>query len=503
MMNTHRFFVLTLVIALPIILLASIDHAVAAWSGSRMRALHPTTMDDPLTFYWDYDGDQQAEDGLGYSVGAAGDVNNDGYDDIIVGAPVYSDTVYREGVAFVFYGSEGGLSNTPDWWVGSGQQGARFGVSVGTAGDVNGDGYDDVVIGAPEYTQGIQYQSKEGQVYVFYGSADGLSTTPDWILAGDQSNALLGASVGTAGDVNNDGYDDIIVGAPQYDNGEKNEGRAYVFLGFGDSGQTVRLFWSEEGNQAEAKFGTSVGAAGDVNNDSYDDVIVGAPRYDNGETDEGAAFVFYGATSGLTVTSYTLVDGDQPEAEFGKSVGTAGDVNGDGYADVIVGAPVYSNTVDLVGAAFAFHGSASGLSVTPTWMFKGWQANSRFGNSVSTAGDVNGDTYDDVVVGAYIYSLGGISPTNEGAVFAFSGSDTGLLPSVYWSGWGGKHETEFGYSVGAAGDVNGDTWADVIIGAPHFRKNKIICGQAVVYKGVKDSPVFYIYLPLLLRITPS
>jgi hypothetical protein len=157
-----------------------------------------------------------------------------------------------------------------------------------------------------------------------------------------------------------------------------------------------------------------------------------------------------------------------------------------------------------VGAAFAYHGSASGLSITPTWMFEGWQTYARFGKSVSTAGDVNGDGYDDVVVGAPIYSLGGISPTKEGAVFAFSGSGAGLLRTVFWSGWGGKHETEFGYSVSAAGDVNGDTWADIVIGAPHFRKNRIICGQAVVYRGVKDSPVFlfHTYLPLLLRASP-
>ncbi|MCP4543961.1 MAG: hypothetical protein GY832_43155 [Chloroflexi bacterium] len=506
MMNTRRALILILVIGLPIILVLCTSHTVAAWSSPHTLALRPVTADVPLTSYWEHSGDQQAEDGLGYAVGTAGDVNNDGYDDIIVGAPVYSDTVYREGVAFVFYGgpdTKGGLSDSPNWHFGSGQQGARFGASVGTAGDVNGDGYDDVVIGAPEYTQGIPQQAKEGQVYVFYGSADGLSATPDWVLAGDQGNALFGASVGTAGDVNNDGYDDIIVGEPQYDNGEQNEGRVYVFFGFGDGGQTVRLFWSVEGNQIKAKFGASVGAAGDVNNDGYDDVLIGAPQYDNGEIDEGAVFVFYGATNGLTVTSHTLLDSDQPEAEFGTSVSTAGDVNDDGYADVIVGAPVYSNTFSLVGAAFAFHGSASGLSITPTWMIEGWYADTRFGHSVSTAGDVNGDNYDDVVIGAYMYSAGGISPTKEGAVFAFSGSNTGLLSSVFWSGWGDKHETEFAYSVGAAGDVNGDAQADIIIGAPHYKKNKIICGQAVVYRGVKDTPKLYIYLPLLLRISSS
>ncbi|MEE9617809.1 MAG: integrin alpha, partial [Anaerolineae bacterium] len=299
-MNMQRFLVLVLVVVGLMTSVTSANHTTAASSRPSALASDMMTTDVPVTIAslvsdWTYDGDQQGAQ-VGYAVGTAGDVNGDGYDDVIVGAPLYSDTTSNEGVAFVFYGSESGLSTDHDWKAGSGQQGARFGAAVGTAGDVNDDGYDDVIVGAYAYTKGQQGQSEEGRVYVFYGSVSGLSTTPDWILEGDQSQAHFGTSVGTAGDVNNDGYDDIIVGAPQHDNGETNEGRAYVFLGFED-GQTTTLFWSAEGDQAYALFGASVGMAGDVNDDGYGDVIVGAPRYDHDEKDEGAAFVFYGSDS--------------------------------------------------------------------------------------------------------------------------------------------------------------------------------------------------------------
>jgi hypothetical protein len=389
------------------------------------------------------------------------------------------------------------VSDSPGWQVGGGQTGSRFGASVGTAGDVNNDGYDDVIVGAPEYTIGIQGQSREGRAYVFYGAENGLSTTPGWIIEGSQSNEHLGTAVGTAGDVNGDNYDDIIVGAPQYSNGETNEGRVYVFLGFG-GGQTTSLFWSAESDHAQALFGASVGTAGDVNDDTYDDVVIGAPYYNDGESDVGAAFVFYGSTDVLSVTS-VITCGGCTDAHFGTSVGTAGDVNGDGYDDVIVGAPAYSNTVGSVGAAFVFDGSASGLIITPTWMFEGNQVNAYFGISVGTAGDMNGDAYDDVVIGEYKYWG---DKKEQGAIYVFCGSGSGLDQIACGAGQGDKHETWFGYSTGTAGDVNGDDCDDVIVGAPEYmRDNKTKYGRTVVYHGKKDPPRFYIYLPLLLRVS--
>jgi len=284
---------------------------------------------------WSIIGDQPGVE-FGYSVATAGDVNGDGYADVIVGAPMYDNGTDNEGAVFVFYGSPAGLSTTPDWTVGSGQKGARFGHSVGTAGDVNGDGCDDVIVGAYRYRSD---GPEAGRAYVFLGSKDdGLSTSPDWTFDGAHSYAHLGISVGTAGDVNSDTYADIIVGASFYTNDQSAEGAAYVFYG-SPSGPMTTPHWMVEGDQANALFGAAVGTAGDVNGDGYGDVIVGAPQHDNGETDEGAVFVFYGSDSGLSTSHNWTVDSDQAEAEFGASVGTAGDTNGDDCSDIIVGAP--------------------------------------------------------------------------------------------------------------------------------------------------------------------
>jgi hypothetical protein len=278
-------------------------------------------------------------------------------------------------------------------------------------------------------------------------------------------------------------------------------GKAYVFLGF-ETGQTTTLFWPAEGDQAAADFGAAVGTIGDVNGDGYDDVIVGAPQYDNGEQDEGVAFVYLGSGEAMSST-YWLLEIDQPRAGFGTSVRTAGDVNGDDYDDVIVGAPVYSDTTGSVGGAFAYYGSASGLSITPTWTLLGDRPGSEFGTSVGTAGDVNKDGYDDVIIGAPQYELDQEDPgfqKEEGFAFVFVGSASGLSEVVYWSGEGNKQGTDFGYSAGTAGDVNGDGCADVIVGAPQYMSaSKTLLGRVFVYHGGEDPVYYYIYLPLTLR----
>jgi hypothetical protein len=174
--------------------------------------------------------------------------------------------------------------------------------------------------------------------------------------------------VGTAGDVNGDGYADVIVGAGRYDNGETDEGRTYVYHG-STIGLNTTAAWTAEGDQVEAYFGYSVGTAGDVNGDGYADVIVGAGRYDNGQTDEGRTYVYHGSTTGLNTTAAWTAEGDQVGANFGYPVRTAGDVNGDGYADVIIGAYYYDNGEVDEGAAFLYYGNGGdGLDVTPRQM---------------------------------------------------------------------------------------------------------------------------------------
>jgi hypothetical protein len=280
-------------------------------------------------------------------VATAGDVNGDGFSDVIVGAHAYSNGEDIEGRAFVYHGSAAGLATTPAWTAEGNQDFAYFGGSVATAGDVNGDGYSDVIVGA----------ATVGRAFVYHGSGAGLATTAAWTAESNQAFAGFGGSVATAGDVNGDGFSDVIVGAGGYDNGEANEGRAFVYHGSG-AGLATTAAWTAEGNQDFADFGFSVATAGDVNGDGFSDVIVGARTYDNGEANEGRAFVYHGSAAGLATTSDWSAESDQADADFGW-VATAGDVNGDGFSDVIVGAPRYDNGETDEGRAFVYHGSAT------------------------------------------------------------------------------------------------------------------------------------------------
>jgi hypothetical protein len=171
-----------------------------------------------------------------------------------------------------------------------------------------------------------------------------------------------------------------------YDNGEMNEGRAYVYLGSA-TGLDALPAWTAEGDQTRAEFGNSVASAGGVNGDGYDDVVVGVPSYDNDLTDEGRAYLYLGSVAGLSRTAAWTAEGNQASGDFGSSVATPGDVNGDGY-DVAVGARLYTHGQMWEGRAAVFFGSPRGLRPAPTLVAEGDQANAYFGGSVNTAGDL-------------------------------------------------------------------------------------------------------------------
>jgi uncharacterized repeat protein (TIGR01451 family) len=294
------------------------------------------------------------------TVGTAGDVNGDGYADVLVTSLYYTNGQFQEGNAYVYHGSATGLSLTPAWTDEGDGTVALFGVSAGTAGDVNGDGYSDIIIGADYWDTGM------GQAYVYYGSASGLSINPDWNVQDSQSASLFGNWVGTAGDVNGDGYADVIVAAPRHSNGESMEGRAYVYHGSA-SGLNLTPDWWVESNQVYVELGLSASTAGDVNGDGYADILIIARRYDNGENDEGQAYLYHGSSAGVSSAPAWIIESDQADALLGNSAsGTAGDVNGDGYADIIIGAGDYDNGLVNEGIAFVYYGnSGAGLSLNP------------------------------------------------------------------------------------------------------------------------------------------
>ncbi len=321
-----------------------------------------------------------------------------------------------------------------------------------------------------------------------------VSALPDAILQADQASAQLGLSVAGAGDVNGDGYADVIVGAPYFDAGQVDEGAAFVFLGGPNgipNGNPSTASATLQSDQASAYLGYSVAAAGDVNGDGYADVIVGAPNYDAGQADEGAAFVFLGGASGIPsgspATASATLQSNQVNAQLGVSVAGAGDVNGDGYADVVVGAGLYDAGQTDEGAAFVFMGGPSGIpNGNPATAAATLQSDQASANlvTVAGAGDVNGDGFDDVIVGADSYDAG---QTDEGAAFVFLGGPNGIpsgnpttasatiqsnQASAYLAG-----------GLAGAGDVNGDGYDDVIVGAGGYDAGQTDEGAAFVFLG--------------------
>jgi FG-GAP-like repeat/FG-GAP repeat len=432
-------------------------------SGRPTSATQPEEI--PLGFpNWGVEGDKPLAE-LGQSVSSAGDVNGDGFDDVIVGAHGYSHGYPYEGSALAYLGSGSGLSRTPAWVATGGKKYAGLGDSVAGAGDVNGDGYDDVIV-----------STVLGQVFGFLGSASGLSPTADWVVTGEQPEDGFGGAIGTAGDVNGDGYDDVVIGAPSHDGEASWDGRAYLYLG-SPTGSQMTPAWTADGGKAGASFGFSVLTAGDVNGDGYDDVVIGAITYSDDQDNEGRAYVFDGSAAGLSEAPSWIAEGNQETALFGISVGTAGDTNADGYDDVIVGATNIDGEVEGQGRAFVYRGSAGGLSSIPAWTVDGDdEVNAEFGFSVATAGDVNRDGFDDVVVGEPYYG------NVVGSAFLFlgptprAGDDALVLQPKHGGGF-------MGCSVATAGDVNGDGRADVLVGAKWWDDGQDDEGVVFAYYG--------------------
>ncbi|MBW4679740.1 MAG: putative Ig domain-containing protein [Microcoleus vaginatus WJT46-NPBG5] len=444
---------------------------------------------------------QAAFEWAGFSVNGAGDVNGDGFADVIIGAPYAAAPGLQSGKSYVVFG---GPSGTTGGFVINGQaEGDRSGFSVSGAGDVNGDGLADLIIGADRADpSGLS----SGRSYVVFGKANNtavnlaaVAANPGnggFVINGNSIGIRSGASVNSAGDVNGDGLDDLIVGAPDFGrdangNGalDRNEivgsGRAYVV--FGKRANTVPVSLNDISNgtggfaitseAAGDQAGISVSSAGDLNGDGLADLIVGAEWADpNGNYAGGRAYVVYGKANNTTAVALTAVtgnaggfaiNGQATNDRLGRSVSEAGDVNGDGYADVIVGAYNADPNQTSPGRSYVVFGGPSGNNGGFT--INGETAGDHAGISVSSAGDVNGDGLDDLIVGARWADPNGAYSGKSYVVFGKT-DNTAVNLSAVAAGVGGfalngASATDLsGRSVSGAGDLNGDGFADLIVG---------------------------------------
>ena len=448
---------------------------------------------------------EAAQDSLHVLPWVLGDVNGDSQVDILAGAPWNDTGDVDAGAVYVILGPLGGwgadnLVSSADCRIRGDAANALAGWTVDGSGDVDGDGADDILIGAP--LDGCAGDST-GRMHLLFGSAAGWApelslVDADASFCGEAEGDEVAYAVAYAGDVDGDGLDDFVAGAPYSDEAGHHAGTIYLHFGDQQSAFAHDSMSSADasftGHQTDVMAGGALSTAGDVNGDGLADLLIGNAV--EGGSWEGWTYLVLGRTSGWSQgidlgTSDASFVGETPGDDAGNAVAAAGDVNGDGFDDFLIGAPYSSEVASVAGQVYLVLGRPSGWAPGTSLSSADASFLPQFGGdvlgwSVAGVGDVNGDGLDDFMVGA---PGNGEYQSEAGQAYLFFGDlggwavDTSVSEADA-SFIGEVADDRAAWSVGGSGDLNGDGFDDLLIGAPHNDEPGADAGQIyVVYGG--------------------
>ena len=332
---------------------------------------------------------------FGTDANANGDYNADGYSDLIYGEPGADND---SGAVHIHYGSVEGYTTTPDLTLTGLHEGARFGASLAVVGDADGNGYDDILIGAPN--QNNDTGNTTGAVLLYSGFATGLNPIPVWMTAGESIDGLFGANVEGAGDVNGDGYADFMVSETGWEGTDGGLGRVHVYLGNATLEPASTII---TGHEVLLILGYATLGVGDGNGDGFDDIVIGSSMDEIAVSGRGRAQVHYGHADGISSTANHTWSVNTQWTLLGNSLSALGDVNGDGYDDFTV-SEISANKL------WVFHGGITGYTSNPTTKMtisNGW------GWNIQSAGDINDDGIGDYLIGNVQGELELVPGTND------------------------------------------------------------------------------------------
>ncbi len=371
---------------------------------------------------------------------------------------------------------------------GAGERLAQGDPGFDGAGDINGDGFDDIAIGALRNSDSATYS---GAAYVIFGPLTGQLNVgaADLKVTGLNATDYVGRGVTGAGDTNNDGYDDLLIGAIGDDTGGTDAGAAFLVLGPASGNFNVNSADAEFSGAAAGDIAGELAYAGDVNNDGYDDVFVGAQYNGDGGTKAGAAYLIFGPTSSdMSLNSADVIfTGENANDEAASSIGGGGDIDGDGYTDLLIAARGEDTGGDSAGAVYVIYGDGSmsdtDLSAADA-KFTGEAANAQIGWGVSLAdaGDTNNDGYSDIIIGARYDSD---AASNAGGAYIIEGpvSGTASLSTADAKLLGEAAGDYTGDSVHGPGDIDNDGYDDVIVGSGYNDAGSTNAGAVYLVRG--------------------